>query len=280
MNIGVLGIGLIGGSFALALKKCGWAKMVFGIDHNPNHLEVAQQLQIIDDSGKLEEVLPQVDVLIIAIPVDATREVLSQILDLTDKQVIIDAGSTKSALCASVKQHPKRQQYVAAHPIAGTENSGPEAAFAELYTGKVNIICDKNDSSTEALALALEMFNHLQMKTHFMGADEHDRHIAYVSHLSHISSFVLGQTVLEIEKDEKNIFNMAGSGFASTVRLAKSSPDMWSPIFVQNKAALSEALDAYIQNLTTFKKLLDSGNPDELHRIMKEANRIRKVLDS
>ena len=192
--------------------------------------------------------------------------------------MVFDAGSTKAGICASVQNHVHRANFIAAHPIAGTENSGPEAAVEGLYEGKMNIICEANLSNPDLLQKALQFFNALQMKTLFMDAEEHDRHIAYVSHLSHISSFVLGQTVLEIEKDEKNIFNMAGSGFASTVRLAKSSPQMWAPIFQQNKEALSTALSAYIQNLQNFKNLIEQEEGEKLIELMTDVNRIRKVI--
>jgi prephenate dehydrogenase len=205
---------------------------------------------------------------------------LPAVLDIVKKgAVVIDAGSTKTSICKSVANHPKRNQFVAAHPIAGTENSGPTAAFDGLFKGKTNIICEASKSSVEALNTAMKVFDALEMKTIFMEADEHDKHVAYVSHLSHVSSFLLGQTVLDIEKDEKNIFDLAGSGFASTVRLAKSSPDMWTPIFEQNVEYLSQALLEYIMHLQKFHYHLMKRDTKELHRIMSKANEIRRVLD-
>lgn len=277
MKAGILGVGLIGGSAALALKKHG-AKIV-GFDQNENHLKKALALGLIDEIGH-NNTYQGLDYLIIAIPVNATKLVLPEILEEIDSQTtVIDMGSTKSGICNAVRNHPKRGNFVAAHPIAGTENSGPEAAIEDLFKNKVNIICEKDKSATAHHKKALDFFELLQMKCLEMDADEHDRHIAFVSHLSHISSFVLGQTVLEIEKDEKNIFNMAGSGFASTVRLAKSSPEMWGPIFQQNKSALLEALQAYTANLEAFKEKIENDDIEGLIKTMEEVNRIRKVLD-
>jgi prephenate dehydrogenase len=277
-NIAIVGVGLIGGSFAKSAKKLALCSKIFGVDNNPDFLNTAKNIGLIDDFGTLEEVIPLCDVVIVAIPVNATRKLLPQILNLCTHQLVFDAGSTKAGICASVQNHVHRANFIAAHPIAGTENSGPEAAVEGLYEGKMNIICEANLSNPDLLQKALQFFNALQMKTLFMDAEEHDRHIAYVSHLSHISSFVLGQTVLEIEKDEKNIFNMAGSGFASTVRLAKSSPQMWAPIFQQNKEALSTALSAYIQNLQNFKNLIEQEEGEKLIELMTDVNRIRKVI--
>ena len=192
---------------------------------------------------------------------------------------MIDTGSTKSQICRAVSNHPNRGQFVAAHPIAGTENSGPEAAFAGLFQQKTNIICEKGRSSAGALSVAGEVFKTLGMNTIFMEPEEHDKHVAYVSHLSHVSAFLLGQTVLDIERDEKNIFALAGSGFASTVRLAKSSPDMWAPIFEQNAEYLSQALLEYIMHLQKFQYYLMKRDVKELHKTMTEANRIREILN-
>jgi prephenate dehydrogenase len=276
-KVGILGVGLIGGSVGLELKKN--ASYIIGFDQNSKHLEKAKELGIIDKIG-IEGNFDDLDILIVAIPVNATRKVLPDILDkIQESTTVIDMGSTKSGICAEVKDHKNRSNFVAAHPIAGTENSGPEAAISGLFKGKINIICEKSLSAKEHLNKALSLFELLEMKCLEMDPEEHDRHIAFVSHLSHISAFVLGQTVLEIEKDEKNIFNMAGSGFASTVRLAKSSPEMWGPIFQQNKSALLEALQAYITNLENFKQKIENGDSDGLIETMREVNRIRKVLD-
>ena len=280
MKTTVVGLGLIGGSFALGLRQAGLATELIGVDKNNDHARQALDLGLVDKILTMEEGLAVADLVILAIPVNALNSFVPDALNkIKEDTVIIDTGSTKSSLCKTVSNHPKRNQFVAAHPIAGTENSGPAAAFHGLFKDKTNIICEASKSSQKALDLAMKIFNALEMKTIFMEAEEHDRHVAYVSHLSHVSSFLLGQTVLDIEKDEKNIFDLAGSGFASTVRLAKSSPDMWAPIFEQNVEYLSQALLEYIMHLQRFHYHLMKRDSKELHRIMSKANEIRRVLD-
>jgi prephenate dehydrogenase len=280
MNIVVVGLGLIGGSMALDLKNSGLAKEILGIDQNEQHSRQALELGIVDRLISLEELKSTpVEVVIIAIPVSATSQILPKLLDLIgENTVVIDAGSTKEQICKSVTNHPKRNQFVAAHPIAGTENSGPQAAHRGLFRDKTNIICEAEKSSQAYLDRALQLFDHLKMNTIYMEAKEHDKHVAYVSHLSHVSSFLLGHTVLDIENDEKNIFALAGSGFASTVRLAKSSPEMWAPIFEQNAEFLSQALLEYIMHLQRFQYFLMKKDTKSLLNIMQEANKIREVL--
>lgn len=279
--IGIIGLGLIGGSSALQLKASGFASMVVGYDQLPDNLRQANDLGIIDKEVSINEMMQEANLIILAIPVDASKKLMVELLDkCSEHQVIIDFGSTKSAIAAVVINHKNRANYVACHPIAGTEHSGPKAAFSSLYNGKVNIICDKKLSSQKALIHALELTKSLGMRVKFMNSAEHDRHIAYVSHLSHISSFTLGQTVLEVEDDEENIFDLAGSGFESTVRLAKSSPAMWAPIFTDNAENIVEVLSAYITNLEKYKSMIKQKNDVALKRAMTEANRIRKVLES
>jgi prephenate dehydrogenase len=232
MKVTVIGLGLIGGSIAIDLRKAGLATELVGVDLNSEHARKAVELGLVDKIQTEDKALHQADIVILAIPVNAMCQLLPAVLDaVKSTAVVIDAGSTKSLICRAVANHPKREQLVAAHPIAGTENSGPEAAFSGLFKNKTNIICEKEKSSDHSLEVSMRVFNALGLHTIFMEAEEHDKHVAYVSHLSHVSSFLLGQTVLDIEKDEKNIFALAGSGFASTVRLAKSSPEMWAPIF-------------------------------------------------
>ncbi len=279
-SLSVFGLGLIGGSFALAIKNKFPDIKIYGVDQNPEHSRKALALNIIDQSNSADdkEVL-QSDLIILAIPVSAIHDILPQLLsDVSEKTVIVDAGSTKGSICKNISNHPNREQFVAAHPIAGTEYSGPEAAFPKLFEGKKNIICEYDLCSEKAQKFANWLFETVGMNSIFMDAENHDKHLAYVSHLSHISSFMLGLTVLNIEKDEENILNLAGSGFASTVRLAKSSPDMWVPIFQQNKSHLGKALDEYILQLQVFKENLEEGNSEELKAIMLKANQIRKVL--
>jgi prephenate dehydrogenase len=265
---------------AIDLRNARFTKSLTGVDASPENARRALDLGLVDSIASLEEGVAGSDVVIIAIPVNSLSKLLPGVLDLLPTgATVIDAGSTKGLICKAVATHPKRNCFVASHPIAGTENSGPDAAFAGLFRNKTNIICEKERSSDQSLALAKKIMEILGMHTIFMEAEEHDKHVAYVSHLSHVSSFLLGQTVLDIEKDEKNIFALAGSGFASTVRLAKSSPEMWAPIFEQNLDYLSQALQEYIMHLQKFHYHLVKRDTDELHRIMSNANEIRRVLE-
>jgi prephenate dehydrogenase len=280
MRISIIGVGLIGGSIARDLRKLKLTKELIGVDNNKTHGQKAVKLGLVDKMLPIDKALPLADVVILSIPVNAMLTTLPYALDLIQKSaIVIDTGSTKSQLCRVVDNHSKRKQYVAAHPIAGTEDSGPEAAIESLFQNKTNIICEKEKSSRQALDVAKKIFDAIGMKTVFMEPKDHDKHVAYVSHLSHVSSFLLGQTVLDIEKDEKNIFNLAGSGFSSTVRLAKSSPDMWTPIFEQNSEYLSQALLEYIMHLQRFHYHLMKRDTKELESMMTRANEIRRVLD-
>jgi prephenate dehydrogenase len=280
MKTTIIGLGLIGGSIGIDLRKSGVASNLIGVEQNPLHAKRAVEIGLVDEVLSLEEAVKSADLIITAIPVNAIRSVLLKVLDsISDNTVVIDTGSTKSQICKAIAGHSRRSQFVAAHPIAGTENSGPDAAFSGLFKTKTNIICEQELSSKQALDVADQVFSTLEMRTIHMDPIEHDKHVAYVSHLSHVSAFLLGQTVLDIEQDEKNIFNLAGSGFASTVRLAKSSPDMWAPIFEQNAEYLSQALLEYIMHLQKFQYYLMKRDVKELHKIMTSANRIRKTLE-
>ncbi len=280
MKTTIIGLGLIGGSMAIDLRAAGVATVLYGVDSDPANGARALQRGLVDSIATMEEAVPVSDVVIVAIPVNALSKIITSILDLLPANgIVIDAGSTKASICKAVANHPRRASFVASHPIAGTENSGPDAAFSGLFRNKTNIICERDRSSKEALDTAVKVMEALGMSTIFMEAEEHDKHVAYVSHLSHVSSFLLGQTVLDIEKDEENIFALAGSGFASTVRLAKSSPAMWAPIFEQNLEYLSQALQEYIMHLQRFHYHLLKRDTKELHRIMSGANEIRRVLE-
>lgn len=277
-NVYVIGVGLIGGSFALDLKALKPEVVVYGIDHNEAHLTTALELGLIDKKAVLSDV-ENADLVILSIPVNATLKLLPTLLDLIPKQgIVVDMGSTKEAICKVVDDHPKRSQFLANHPIAGTEFSGPSAAHVGLFKNKTNIICDIEKTDTERSKKVISIFESIGMRIRHMNAKDHDKHIAYVSHLSHISSFMLGKTVIDKEKNESNIFDMAGSGFESTVRLAKSSPEMWTPIFEQNKTNVIETLDEYIQNLTHFKKLMESEDFEAIRNEMKNTNYIKTIL--
>jgi prephenate dehydrogenase len=279
MTVAIIGLGLMGSSLALALKDIGFCNTIVGIDTNSTHCQEALELNIVNEVKDLTAGILVADVIIVATPVGASLQIIPEILGLiSEHQVVLDLGSTKKELCLRFQNHANRKNYVAAHPIAGTENSGPKAAIANLYTDKKVVICEKELSSAYALALAIDLFHKIGMSSVFMTAEEHDKHLAYISHLSHISSFALGLTVLDLEKDEKNIFNLAGSGFSSTARLAKSSPEMWNAIISQNKEHILPALDAYIHHLNEFKKDIINNNEEKLTSKMVEANNIRRII--
>lgn len=278
MKVFVIGIGLIGGSFAIDIRAAFNEAKLYGVDKNEQHLDKAISLGIIDERSTFDE-LDEADVVIVSVPVDVTVKLLPKILDkINDECLVFDVGSTKKKLCTSVEDHPKRRNYLAAHPIAGTEFSGPQAAIANLYRGKTNIICEVEKTAFKLQERGMEIFSRLGMRIRYMDPASHDKHIAYVSHLSHISSFMLGKTVIEKEKNERDIFDMAGSGFASTVRLAKSSPEMWTPIFRHNKENVIETLTEYIANLTQFKELMEEDNFVEIYKEMEDTNHIKAIL--
>jgi len=280
MVVSIIGIGLLGGSFALAVRE-KYPKMRFiGVDTSIVNQQLALAKGIVDEVLPLDEAIAQSDLVVLAIPVNAILDLLPTVMDkLPVGATVIDLGSTKESICALADQHAKRAQFVAVHPMAGTENSGPGAAFRELLPGKNLIICDRDKSDPDSLMLTESLFLDIGMKVFYMTPQEHDLHLAYVSHLSHISAFALGLTVLEKEKDEQAIFDMASTGFSSTVRLAKSSPQMWAPIFDQNRLNVSDALAAYIEFLQQFKQVIDDQDVTTSLTFMQRANVIRRVLD-
>ncbi|MDB2462938.1 prephenate dehydrogenase [Algibacter sp.] len=278
-NIYAIGIGLIGGSLAIDIKKNNPDVIIHGISRKDATLDKALELGLIDKKATLDD-LGNADLVIVSIPVDATVKLLPTILDkIADTGLVVDAGSTKEEICKAVENHPKRRNFLAMHPIAGTEHSGPTAAIAGLFVGKTNIVCEVEKTTFKLQEKALKLFTDIGMRIRYMNPRDHDKHIAYVSHLSHISSFMLGKTVIDKERNERDIFDMAGSGFASTVRLAKSSPEMWTPIFKQNKDNVVETLEEYINNLTHFKELMKSDNFDEIFNEMKNTNHIKDILN-
>jgi len=279
-KVGIIGIGLIGGSIAKALRSRAWATKLWGVDANPTHAKKALELGLVDQMATLEEAMAEMDVVVCAVPVENLVGILPSIMDaLKPGQIVIEVGSTKTPVFEALKNHPKRAQFVSTHPMAGTEFSGPEAAVEGLFTGKRGVICDKEISSPEALATIENLYEEgLGMQLIYMGSIEHDLHTAYISHISHICSFALANTVLEKEKDEKRIFELASTGFESTVRLAKSSPETWSQIFHQNQENLLDVLDEYINTLLKYKELMLSGSYDTLKDELKKANDISRIL--
>jgi prephenate dehydrogenase len=280
MTITIIGVGLLGGSFALAARDRYPKAQFIGVDASSVHGQLALAKGIVDSVLPLEVALPQSTLVVLATPVNTILSLLPAVLDnVPEGTTVIDLGSTKEGICALADGHPKRAQFVAAHPMAGTENSGPGAAFRELLPGKNLIICDSGKNHPDCLKLAQALFTDIGMKLFYMTPQEHDLHLAYVSHLSHVSAFALGLTVLEKEKDEQAIFDMASTGFSSTVRLAKSSPQMWAPIFDQNRENVSQALTDYIDLLQRFKAVIDDRDLPASLDFMARANVIRRVLE-
>lgn len=277
-NIYIIGVGLIGGSLAIDIKKNNPELVIHGISRKETTLDEALSLKLIDKKATLDDI-ENADLVIVSIPVDATVKLLPSILDkIPETGLVVDAGSTKVDICKVVENHPKRRNFLAMHPIAGTEYSGPSAAISGLFQGKTNIVCEVEKTTFKLQEKALKIFTDIGMRIRYMNPEAHDKHIAYMSHLSHISSFMLGKTVIEKEKNEHDIFDMAGSGFASTVRLAKSSPAMWTPIFKQNKINVIETLEEYISNLTHFKDLMKQDDFDAIFNEMENTNHIKDIL--
>lgn len=279
MKIGIIGVGLIGGSLALSAREHIPDVQIYGSNRSETNLQKSLDLGLID--YRLDDsMIKQMDIILLAIPVDGAMDRLVDLLDeVNDNALIMDFGSTKTAICQQVALHSKRGQFLATHPIAGTEYSGPNSALPDLFKDKIQILCEIHKTRPDLLEWAQDWFKKIGMKLREMDPVEHDQHITYVSHLSHITSYMLGKTVMEKEKDQSAIFDMAGSGFSSTVRLAKSSPNMWVPIFKQNKENISKTLSQYINNLNQFKQLLDADKFEELHEQILEINKIRLILD-
>jgi prephenate dehydrogenase len=279
MIAAVLGTGLIGGSLAISLKEKGVANWIIGVDQNEDNLRKAQELKIIDEGATIQDAMQRAQLIILAIPVDALLQILPSILDNAGPEhVIMDVGSTKEKILQLVAGHPNRGRFVAAHPMAGTEYSGPEAAIKDLFTQKTMVLCDVKNSDEDALEIIENMVDKLQMRLVYMNAVEHDLHTAYVSHISHITSFALALTVLEKEKEQGRIFELASGGFGSTVRLAKSSPDMWVPIFKHNRHNVLDVLDEHIHQLQQIRELLQEEDYETLYKLIQKSNKIKKIL--
>lgn len=277
-NVTVVGIGLIGGSMALGLKEKGIAKKVIGVDANPEHRQKALELGLVDEVMELDEAVKISDIIILATPINVAELLLPKILDNVNRQVVMDVGSTKAQLCATVETHKNRGRFVATHPMWGTEYSGPQAAVKDAFTNKATVICSKDESDKDAVETVEEIYRALGMHLVYMNAQDHDVHVAYVSHISHITSFALANTVLEKEREEDAIFELASGGFESTVRLAKSNPAMWVPIFMQNRDNVLDVLNEHIAQLRKFKACLEKENFEYLEELIVNANKIKRII--
>jgi len=278
-NVTIVGVGLISGSFALGLKDKGLAKHIIGVSRTEASAKKALELRLIDEALPLEEAVKKADLIYVAIPVDTTLPIMKTIMDLiTDKQIVADAGSTKQVLCEVLNDHPMRKRFVATHPMWGTEYSGPEAAVRDAFIGRACVICEKEKSDKDAVDAIEKIYRELGMHIIYMNAADHDMHTAYISHISHITSFALANTVLEKEREENAIFELASAGFESTVRLAKSNPAMWVPIFMQNRENILDVLNEHISQLRKFKACLEKENEEYLLELIENANKIRRII--
>lgn len=280
MKVTIIGLGLIGGSLAKDLRRTKFATSLTGIDSSESHARQAVELGLVDRTEPFEKGIKNADLIIVAIPVDKELEVLPAVLDgINTNTTVTDMGSTKKVITDAVKNHPKRKQFVPAHPMSGTENSGPTAAIDELFKEKIAIICDHDESGPQHLALIEKMFQTLGMDIAYMSSDEQDHSTAFVSHLPHAAAFALANAVQD--KEERNIiFDLASGGFRSTVRLAKSSCSMWKPIFEQNTQYVVNSLDVYIQHLQQFRDCMKNNDFQKLEKLILNANKIRTILES
>jgi len=280
MTVTIIGTGLIGGSMAIALKAHGLADTIIGVDASEAHAARALELQLVDQVLPLKEAVQAAKLVVMAVPVDAMNELLPQVLQAANQQqVVMDVGSTKQPICTLAAVCDNAGRFVATHPMWGTEFSGPDAAVKGAFSGKATVICNKEASDADAVALVEQIYQQLQMHILYMSAEAHDVHVAYISHISHITSFALANTVLEKEREEDAIFELASGGFESTVRLAKSNPAMWVPILMQNRENVLDVLNEHISQLRKFKACLEKENYDYLRELMEQANTIRKVLN-
>ena len=281
MKIAIIGIGLIGGSLAVDLRKRNFAEKIIGVDSSLHHQNIAKLCGLVDEIDTLENAIEKCDLIILSTPVSTNCKMLPSILDMITgtTKVVTDMGSTKLSIAKVSENHPSRGRYVAAHPMAGTEYSGPLAAIGKLFDYKNVIICDKQLSDPDALLRVEQMFDILNMRKVYMNSSEHDVHVAYISHISHITSFSLALSVLEKEQEEEKILTLAGGGFESTVRLAKSNGDTWAPIFLENSGYIIEVMETYIEKMNLFRKMIEDKDLDGLKKLMEEANKIRKILN-
>ena len=279
-TVGVIGLGLIGGSMALDLKRRGFAGEVLGVEQDPVAAEAAKTIGLVDEVVPYEDCINRADIIVVAVPVGAAVKMVPDILNHfgEEEKIVIDVCSTKSQICHATQYHPRRAQFVSTHPMAGTEYSGPWAAQPGLFDGRACIFANSEESSPKALKTIEELYAVLNMRPIYMNADQHDVHTAYVSHISHVTSFALALTVLDKEKDEKHIFDLASGGFSSTVRLAKSNADMWVPILSQNHDNILHVMDTYIGKMQQFRDAIATYDEAKIRELIQEANRIKKIL--
>ncbi len=277
-RVAIVGVGLIGGSLALQLNEKGLAGGIVGVEANPEHAKKAVDLGLVDEVVELEQAVAQSDLIVLAVPVDLMSTLLPRILDLVDRQIVMDVGSAKAQLHDAVKDHPKRGRFVSTHPMWGTEYSGPAAAVKGAFENKAVVICNAGECDTDALDWVKGAYKKMGMRLLSMNAGDHDLHTAYISHISHITSFALANTVLEKEREEDAIFELASGGFESTVRLAKSNPAMWVPILMQNRENVLDVLNEHISQLRKFKACLEKENYEYLTELIENANKIRKII--
>ena len=278
-TVGVIGLGLIGGSMALDLRRRGFASLTLGVEQDPVAAEAARTIGLVDEVVSYEDCVKRSDIIVVAVPVGTAVQMVPDILDkISGAQIVIDVCSTKEQVCRAVQNHPKRGRFVSTHPMAGTEYSGPWAAQPGLFDGRACIVCDAEKSDQDALNTIEALYAALNMRLLQMPSAQHDMHAAYVSHISHVTSFALALTVLDKEKDEKHIFDLASGGFSSTVRLAKSNPDMWVPILTQNRDNVLQVMDTYIEKMQAFREAVAAGDEDRIRELIEEANRIKRIL--
>ncbi len=284
MKVGIVGMGLIGGSMAIDLKRKHFADEIIGVEKDGVNAEAAIKIGLADRLASLEEAAAECDILILAVPVGAAVKMLPQVLDIYAKEgkdcrkIVIDVCSVKEQMVRIVHYHPMRSHYVSTHPMAGTEYSGPWAAMPGLFDGRACILCNSEDSDSRAVGLVEKLYDTLNMRIIHMNASNHDVHTAYVSHISHVTSFALALTVLDKEKDERHIFDLASGGFSSTVRLAKSNSDMWVPILSQNRNNILQVIDTYIEKMKAFRDAIDAYDEDAIRQLIQDANRIKRII--
>lgn len=283
MTVGIIGLGLIGGSMAIDLRRRGFADRVIGVESEPVNASAAEKIGLVDAVVPFETCISESDIIVVAVPVGTAVKMVMQILDRFQElgakdKIVIDVCSTKEQITLATHYHPCRSQFVSTHPMAGTEYSGPWAAMPNLFDGRACIFANAEESSPKALATVERLYDTLNMRPIYMNASNHDVHTAYVSHISHVTSFALALTVLDKEKDEKHIFDLASGGFSSTVRLAKSNADMWVPILTQNRENVLKVIDTYIEKMTMFREAIDSFDEEKTRSLIEEANRIKKII--